>query len=574
MTAPGESAAPQSLGASSSDALAGSRWFSLTHALLFVMLWAAAHVMAMLIWHPDVLAGAQLDPDGYMRLVRVALLRDGASWYDGGIPRSNWPFGESHHWTRPLDVLILGLTLPFRIVTDSAAALAIAGALVSPLCHLAVCISAMWAVYPLVRGPIRFYAMAAVLVQPILFAYGKLGRADHHILIFLLFTIALGAWIRALLEPSRHRHAVAAGAVTGLGIWVGPEMMLPLALLFLGGALAWILRGPRLAAINFRLAAGLAVAIAAAIMMERHPSEWLAAEFDKVSIAHLHVSLLALLFWWLAARFGNRQTLQDSHDGWRHRAALASVGATVAAGLTLLVHPRFFRGPWVDVDPAVIDVWLQHVSELQPLVPGAGGEAGGFIAVLGAGFIAVIALVIWLRRETDPGRRTVWLLLLASLCSYLPLASAQLRFSPYVGIVAAIAAIELLRRGLRPRGSEVYGGRLRLIRIALIIALLLGPAIVGRAIPRTRRVHTTPLRNADAPHVTSRHSQSSSIQGRPRLTAAHDRGVHRLRAGAPLSDEPPRARGPVSSQSRWHPRDAPIADDRRCAADPVGHTGA
>jgi asparagine N-glycosylation enzyme membrane subunit Stt3 len=461
----------------------GAHWLSVPHVITFALLWLAVHLLATLVWHPGVFHGAQLDPDGYMRLVRVDQLMRSGGWYNDMIARSNWPFGESHHWTRPLDVVILVVMMPLRAFIDGARALATAGAIVSPLAHLALCAAAVWVVFPLVRGPERFLAMPAVLAQPLVFAYGKLGRADHHILIFLLFTIALGAWIRALLEPSRRGYAVAAGAVTGLGIWVGPEMMLPLALLFLGGALAWILRGPRLAAINFRLAAGLAVAIAAAIMIERHPSEWLAVEFDKVSIAHLHVSLLALLFWWLAARYGNRQTPQDSHDRWRVRAALAAVGATVAGGLTLLAHPRFFRGPWVDVDPAVIDVWLQHVSELQPLFPGPGRDAGGFVAALGAGFVALAALVIWLRRETDPGRRTVWLLLLASLLVDLPLASAQLRFAPYVGIVAAIAVIELLRRGLDRVERRFSGTRLVLIRVALILALLLGPAIVGRAIP-------------------------------------------------------------------------------------------
>ena len=49
--------------------------------------------------------GELADPDGYMRLVRVAELYNTGRWYDPVIPRSNSPYGERLHWTRPFDIL-------------------------------------------------------------------------------------------------------------------------------------------------------------------------------------------------------------------------------------------------------------------------------------------------------------------------------------------------------------------------------------------------------------------------------------------------------------------------------------
>ena len=49
-----------------------------------------------------------------MRRLRAFIARDHlaqtGNWYDGSLPRSNWPYGEALHWTRPLDVVLLAGT--------------------------------------------------------------------------------------------------------------------------------------------------------------------------------------------------------------------------------------------------------------------------------------------------------------------------------------------------------------------------------------------------------------------------------------------------------------------------------
>src|SRR5690606_683523 len=51
-----------------------------------------------------------IDTDGYMRYLRVEQLLENGDWFDSSSPRSNYPFGESQHWTRVLDVYIVAPT--------------------------------------------------------------------------------------------------------------------------------------------------------------------------------------------------------------------------------------------------------------------------------------------------------------------------------------------------------------------------------------------------------------------------------------------------------------------------------
>jgi len=457
----------------------GGVWFSVPHFLFFLLFWALTQFIVTAVQFPDVFTGAQIDSDGYLRMVRVGRLFETGAWFDGSIPRSNWPFGEVHHWTRPLDAIILTLAAPFLLFLEPAAALAVAGALVSPLFHLGICVAAVWIVKPLVPGPERFLAMPAMLLQFGLLAYGTPGRADHHALIFFLFALALGAWLRVLLAPERRTPALAAGALSGVGIWVSPESLLPLGLLFLGGGIAWILQGDRFIPANRRLCLGLVAALVGAILLERPPSAWFSTAFDRISVAHVTMSLFALGFWLGVEGLASRRGQSRFPGTARTRLLVAAVGAVGTAGLLRIVHPRFFRGPWVDVDPEVIDVWLRYVVELQPLFPQRPGDMGVFLIHLGAVFLILPVLARWSwKGEGDP-RRLAWIFLLASVCVYVPLAAYQVRFSGYAGAVFAVGMVILLqpaRTWVDQRFPKTYR---RFGRVAAMAVVLLGPIGAG-----------------------------------------------------------------------------------------------
>jgi hypothetical protein len=478
--------------------------YSVPHLAVFTILWALVQV-GYALGSPGVLTGTQIDTDGYMRLVRLGVLLDGGGWYDGTIPRSNWPFGEVHHWTRPLDALLVAIMLPFAAFLQTDTAVAIAGAIVSPLCHLALCIAALWVVQPLVPGPSRHYAMPAMLAQPGLIAYGTVGRADHHMLIFLLAALAMGAWMRALICPSSRKWGLAAGILSAVGIWVSPESLLPLALIFLSGGIAWVLRGPRMIVPNLHLCAGLAGALAVAIVLERPPTEWLWQEFDRISFAHLTVSLLAAAFWWAvrslhrtedgarASALEHRSTEATNEgsgmgapqgpaaSGWQRRLTYGMVGAVLASGLLAAIHPRFFHGPWEAVDPEIIAIWLSRVQELQPLLPEDRAGFGRFMVYFGPVLFLLPAAVVWLWRDRSDTRVTARAFLLAALLVYVPLAAYQARFSGYVGLVAAILMMDLIARLLERADAIASPLRRSGTRVAAILGILMSPLIMGEA---------------------------------------------------------------------------------------------
>jgi hypothetical protein len=474
------------------DAHVAKRFRIAPEIVFFVVLWALAHLGFVILRYPEVLQGAQIDADGYMRLVRVGLLVETRAWFDGTIPRSNWPYGEVHHWTRPLDVFIIALALPFLPFLEWTGALAVSGALVSTVFHLFLCLIAVWIVRPLVPGPERFLAAPAVLVQPGLFLYGAVGRADHHTLIFLLFALALGAWIRALLTPERRGVAIAAGVLSGLGIWVSPESLLPLGLLFLSGGLAWVLRGDRFIPANLRLCVGLVFSLGIAIALERPPSAWGSAAVDRVSIAHLSMALLALGFWAGIRLLQGRSEVSRSGaadlsagnvaKGWRERGLMSVLGGVAAVGVLAAIHPTFFRGPWTDVDPEVVGLWLQSVQELQPILSSDPAHLGEFLSFLGPALILIPILGYWTLKERQDPRHPVWVLLFASLLLYVPLASAQIRFSGYSGLIFAVVMVEVVRRvRLYLREDAVEWGAAP-ARAGLTAFLLAGHLLVGASL--------------------------------------------------------------------------------------------
>ena len=71
-------------------------------ALMPALLIIGAHIILQFLADWFVLDGRLIGPDAYMRVLRVMELAQGGNWYDAVSERSNAPFGEILHWTRPL----------------------------------------------------------------------------------------------------------------------------------------------------------------------------------------------------------------------------------------------------------------------------------------------------------------------------------------------------------------------------------------------------------------------------------------------------------------------------------------
>ena len=100
-----------------------SRWLILCLGLLITVL-VHAPVMGSLDLKID---GRIFDSDGFTRLQRVIELNTQGRWYDGQTQRTNAPYGETVHWTRPLDTILFVGAWIGSSVTDFRNALEIWG---------------------------------------------------------------------------------------------------------------------------------------------------------------------------------------------------------------------------------------------------------------------------------------------------------------------------------------------------------------------------------------------------------------------------------------------------------------
>jgi hypothetical protein len=87
---------------------------------LFVLLVGLMAQARVATWPTGIaVEGRLLDTDPYVRTLRVEELRRTGDWFATDISRLNAPYGLSMHWTRPLDLLILGPALVAERVADA-----------------------------------------------------------------------------------------------------------------------------------------------------------------------------------------------------------------------------------------------------------------------------------------------------------------------------------------------------------------------------------------------------------------------------------------------------------------------
>ncbi len=457
------------------DESTGERgWRRAVPYLLIFGLCLAVQAALVALKVPQVFDGELLGTDAYMRLVRVAGLHETGAWYDATVARANAPDGDVLHWTRPLDVLLLAGAWILTPVMGFREALFFAGAAVSPLLWAFTGAAFAWAGEPFFGRSGRTLALVAYLVQPAVMDYSLAGRADHHMLLLLIFVLSFGLTARMLLTPFRAGLALAAGAVVGLGLWVSFEFLLALLAAFAAMTLGWVLHGGDGAQKNRGYAIGLAVTVALALLAERPPAAILIEEHDRLSIVHFTITLLALGFWSAVGLIEGRGRWTRGITG---RLVIAVIGAATAGGLLYLLFPKFFAGPMVDIDPRIFPIWLDKIVEMQPLLPTDARNAGLLLYYLGAALVCLPFLLWLLVRERSRPLWLAWLYAGLALAIYLPLAVFQVRFATYPEILMGLMIVTLVVRARRRLDRDTLAGALA--RALVTVGLLVGFSAAG-----------------------------------------------------------------------------------------------
>ncbi|MBF0129892.1 MAG: hypothetical protein HQL33_07850 [Alphaproteobacteria bacterium] len=426
-------------------------------------------VLAVTGWSP-ILSGRFADGDGYMWLLRVLDLHAGAPWYGAVSARTNAPFGESLHWTRPLDALLYAGAWIGTAVAGFRQSLFVWGALVSPLLLLLSLPVWSWGMRPLLDD--RTFLLSVALF-PLLFQLSlafEVGRPDHHGLLAFLFIVQFAIAVRLAMGLAGMRAAAAAGAVCGLALWVSVESLLALASIGGGLAALWIARGGEHARHLAAYAVALFVALSIAIPVQVAPAEWTMPVYRHVSVVHWTLAGAGAAVWLGLAVLAPR-----ARAG---RAGLVLGGAVLVGGVMAALFPRFFSGPFAEYDPAITAEFLSQIAEFESLLPRSRYTASMFLIYLGPPLIA-ISFALWRWRRADFGERGALLLFGSGFLVYLPMAIYEVRWVSYVEILSLVhwpmAVVAMDRLG-RSRAS--VGGRV-LARSLAAVVLIVGNLIAA-----------------------------------------------------------------------------------------------
>jgi hypothetical protein len=432
------------------------------------------------------------DTDSYMRVLRIMDLYNGGGWYNTITDRLGAPEGLSLHWTRPVDVLIL---LPalfahlFGVPVDRAVYWVGAG--FSSACHILACFAAAWAAKPLWQSPGHRFAALILLTNAAAFGYGMFGRPDHHTLLLLLTALMLGAMLRAALAgipaAEQQRWSMWGGFYAGLGVWVSPEMMVPIVPVIATLGLFWLdapadaKRASDGASLRDWAASGAAFSLAMAAVMlvaipiEQPPAHWLSPEYDKVSIPYLVLPLIWAAVFLVAQRLRGGVVLRS----------IAGAGlALLGFGLLLLLFPNLLLGP-LSVDPRLKRDFLDSVNEMQPLWPTGIDRLRNFLPLVGQSVTAIVllpfAFMAW--RKDGDGRKH-WAALLLTMAFGFMLIGALMHARLGVELSPAVA---IICAGFFYLADKKMTGKSRLLRTPVLVLvavwLTCGPLFTVAVLP-------------------------------------------------------------------------------------------
>lgn len=298
------------------------------------------------------------DPDNWMRLSKVRDWLSGAGFFDRGVPRTNAPAGGIlTPWTRPVDALLafLARLMPQGWTLDQK--LLVASGWMPALLGLGAIFFLNRAALQL-RNNLHVMIVATVLmvVNAIFQNYFSPGSADHHGLLILLWCGVLAF----LLSPAPMAPLLA-GAFLGTMLWVSPETIMLVALVYTVLGASALLRPKDMRGLSL-LALSAAAVTMLGLVAEVPPSEYLSRlTYDSLSIAHVTLmSLSAVTALILSA-------LWSRGPGFRLRCMSAAIVCGGTLGFFLLLFPRFLLGPMADVDVFVMESFLPTISEARSL---------------------------------------------------------------------------------------------------------------------------------------------------------------------------------------------------------------
>ncbi len=409
-----------------------------------------------------------LDTDAFTRLVRVEQLATDHDWYNSVIPRSNAPHGETLHWTRPLDILLLLGAGALTPLFGFHKALYWWGVVISPILGVISLAAMAWAAQPVLDRENRRWVWILFLGQFLLVSVYHFGRPDHHSLLSLLFIGLIGCLLR-LAEPEPNRKmALWVGLLAGVAMWVSVEALAGVVLVFIALAILWVLHGGGYLD-KLHVFAGTLLVCSAVFLLSEYPLRALLSfEYDRISAVHIIIFALAAVSVFILRAFTSK--------GRTYRLSAALVIAAADFALLWFTIPAFFKGPFSQVNSEIIPIWLDWVIEVQPLLA---DSTITIVTVIGSITVAS-GFVIYRLILKKCDRQTEYLLtFLIGLLVFIPLTFYQIRWVYYCSALLVIPLAMALSQIMNRLSSIKKDGLRALARAGTIVLFLFGFLLLG-----------------------------------------------------------------------------------------------
>ena len=430
-----------------------------------------------------VLAGGLVNPDSYMRLVRLDDILTNGAVLDS-VFRDGGGQGTQLHWSHLLDSLIVLLAQPLRLFLPWPQALQAVAAAFGPLSVGALAAATAWAAAPLAARGFLWLVPLAIALPPAIAGYGIPGVLHHHVALMVV-VVMLGGWTLRASRTAPVGAGLALGAWSALGLWFTPEatpfILIAFALLWL----SWLVAADPAPAARMVREAGFGLLFTVLLILAAdppRPDRW-AALTDRISVVHLAMAgataLAASLTW----------AIDATATATARRLVLGCLAGALCIGLWIAAFPGLLRGAEGLLDAPTAALFFRGIAEMQPVR----GLADS-LTYLSPGVIAV-AILAWMALRAPS--LTALAATLAATLAALALVGFSLqhvRFASYPACLAAAllpVALTRLTAALSGRhGSSWAESRLALARVGTIAAVVLLPQLGGALATRTEVIPT------------------------------------------------------------------------------------
>lgn len=406
-----------------------------------LLFYCLAVVIAILVTKlPNATDYVGQDNDDIMRLVEIRDWLSGQRWFDTHQYRLGLDGGTLMHWSRFVDLPIGAMIRFFSLFVSpfqaEAIALAIWPVSMAVLVLIAVAVAARRvgtnATVHIALGLASIGVYTTIRFHP--------GSIDHHNVQLVLIMV-----IAAMLVDPLHqtRSYVVAGIAAALAIAIGAETVPMVAVACLCVTLQWVWHGNsfRNAARAFGLS--LALSITAAFLATVPPQLYSTVTCDNLSLGFQAPTALGGAGLFLCS-------LLPARVGRRSRFGVMLVLGAVVLVATKLIAPECLGSPLANLDPMLVKLWLNSVTEAQSIFGEMRKEPYmvGYFYAVGLFALAVCGFEIMRGEKTE-----FHLIMLALIGTAWGVALIQLRSSFFANALS-ILPLAVVITGLRQHAGK------------------------------------------------------------------------------------------------------------------------